>query len=128
MRPRPLLFLCLALGLATGTNLVAAVGNGHGLPFRPPKAIASELPRVRFVATPGSSILLHGTYPKVSSSCVAPIQPILHARYPGTIEIGKVADLAFIGGDPLLDIRNTRDVKRVMKGGRVYTVDQLIQP
>ena len=92
MRPRPLLFLCLALGLATGANLVAAVGNGHGLPFRPPKAIASELPRVRFVATPGSSILLHGTYPKVSSSCVAPIQPILHARYPGTIEIGMDTD------------------------------------
>jgi imidazolonepropionase-like amidohydrolase len=43
----------------------------------------------------------------------------------GTIQPGKVADLAFIGGDPLLDIRNTRDVKRVMKGGRVYTVAEL---
>ena len=36
----------------------------------------------------------------------------------GTIQPGKIADLAFVGGDPLLDIRNTRDVKRVMKGGR----------
>ena len=36
----------------------------------------------------------------------------------GTIEPGKLADLAFLGGDPLLDIRNTRDVKRVMRGGR----------
>jgi len=45
----------------------------------------------------------------------------------GTIEIGKVADLAFIGGDPLLDIRNTRDVKRVMKAGRVYTVEELLR-
>src|SRR5207247_5955985 len=45
----------------------------------------------------------------------------------GTIEIGKVADLTFLGGDPLVDIRNTRDVKRVMKGGRVYSVDELIQ-
>jgi imidazolonepropionase-like amidohydrolase len=44
----------------------------------------------------------------------------------GTIEIGKVADLTFLGGDPLIDIRNTRDVKRVMKGGRVYTVEDLI--
>ena len=43
----------------------------------------------------------------------------------GTIQPGKIADLAFIGGDPLLDIRNTRDVKRVMKGGRVYTVADL---
>jgi len=46
----------------------------------------------------------------------------------GTIEVGRVADLAFIGGDPLLDIRNTRDVKRVMKGGRVYTVAELLKP
>ena len=43
----------------------------------------------------------------------------------GTIQPGKIADLAFVGGDPLVDIRNTRDVKRVMKGGRVYTVADL---
>jgi Tol biopolymer transport system component/imidazolonepropionase-like amidohydrolase len=44
----------------------------------------------------------------------------------GTIEVGKIADLAFLGGDPLVDIKNTRDVRRVMKGGRVYTVDDLM--
>lgn len=44
----------------------------------------------------------------------------------GTIEVGKRADLTFIGGDPLQDIRNTRDVRRVMKGGRIYTVTELI--
>ena len=44
----------------------------------------------------------------------------------GTIEIGKRADLAFVGGDPLQDIRNARDVKRVMRGGRVYTVSELL--
>jgi Tol biopolymer transport system component/imidazolonepropionase-like amidohydrolase len=45
----------------------------------------------------------------------------------GTVEIGKVADLTFVGGDPLVDIRNARDVKRVMKGGRVYTVEDLLK-
>lgn len=44
----------------------------------------------------------------------------------GTIEPGKLADLAFLGSDPLLDIRNTRDVKRVMRGGRLFTVSDLI--
>ncbi len=43
----------------------------------------------------------------------------------GTIEAGRVADLVSVGGDPLADIRNARDVKRVLKGGRVYTVDDL---
>jgi hypothetical protein len=45
----------------------------------------------------------------------------------GTIEPGKLADLTFLGGDPLMDIRNTRDVKRVMKGGRIYTVTELLR-
>jgi len=44
----------------------------------------------------------------------------------GTIEPGKIADFALLGGDPMLDIRNTRDVRRVMKGGRVYTVEDLL--
>jgi Tol biopolymer transport system component/imidazolonepropionase-like amidohydrolase len=44
----------------------------------------------------------------------------------GTIEIGKRADLTFLGGDPLQDIRNTRDVKRVICGGRLYTISDLV--
>jgi len=45
----------------------------------------------------------------------------------GTIEPGKLADLTFLGSDPLNDIRNTRDVKRVMRGGRLFTVTDLLQ-
>jgi imidazolonepropionase-like amidohydrolase len=44
----------------------------------------------------------------------------------GTIEPGKLADLTFLGGDPLIDIRNTRDVKRVMRGGRLFLVSDLL--
>jgi Tol biopolymer transport system component len=44
----------------------------------------------------------------------------------GTIEQGKLADLVFLGGDPLQDIRRTRDVRRVMRGGRLYTADVLM--
>jgi imidazolonepropionase-like amidohydrolase len=45
----------------------------------------------------------------------------------GTIEPGKLADLTFIAGDPLTDIRATREVKRVMRGGRVYNVADLVR-
>jgi imidazolonepropionase-like amidohydrolase len=45
----------------------------------------------------------------------------------GTIEVGKLADLAFISGDPLIDIRAAREVRRVMKGGRLYLVSDLIK-
>src|SRR5206468_11873474 len=50
----------------------------------------------------------------------------------GTIEPGKIADLTFLGSDPLLDIRNTRDVKigrascreRVWRGGGSARVEK----
>ena len=105
MRARPLLNVCVALALAAGANLAAALTDVAGLPGRPQKAAASELPRIQFVAAPGSSVLLHGTYPKVSSSCVSPVQPILHARYSGTIEIGRDTDgkLFVIGVLPFED-------------------------
>jgi imidazolonepropionase-like amidohydrolase len=45
----------------------------------------------------------------------------------GTIEPGKLADLTFLGSDPLIDIRNTRDVKRVMRGGRLFSVPDLVK-
>jgi imidazolonepropionase-like amidohydrolase len=46
----------------------------------------------------------------------------------GTIEPGKLADLSFLASDPLADIRNTRDIRRVMRGGRVFTVAELLRP
>jgi imidazolonepropionase-like amidohydrolase len=45
----------------------------------------------------------------------------------GTIELGKVADLTFLGGNPLEDIRRLRDVRRVMKAGRVYALPDLVR-
>ena len=38
----------------------------------------------------------------------------------GSIERGKLADLFIIRGNPLTDIRNTRNVRLVIKGGAVY--------
>jgi Tol biopolymer transport system component len=43
----------------------------------------------------------------------------------GTVEPGKLADLVFVAGDPLHDLTITRNVRRVMRGGRLYTAQQL---
>jgi hypothetical protein len=37
----------------------------------------------------------------------------------GSIEPGKLADLVILGADPLADIRNTRTIRKVVKGGQV---------
>jgi imidazolonepropionase-like amidohydrolase len=38
----------------------------------------------------------------------------------GTIEAGKRADLIVVGGDPLADIRNSRNVELTITGGKMY--------
>jgi imidazolonepropionase-like amidohydrolase len=38
----------------------------------------------------------------------------------GTLEKGKYADLVILDGDPLADIKNTRKIFKVMKGGEFF--------
>jgi hypothetical protein len=46
----------------------------------------------------------------------------------GTVEPGKIADLAFINGNPLENIKELANVQSVMKDGQIYTVEQLMTP
>ena len=45
----------------------------------------------------------------------------------GSIEPGKLADLVFVDGNPLVDIKNARKVRRVMKNGELYGMDELLK-
>ncbi len=44
----------------------------------------------------------------------------------GSVEPGKLADLVIINGDPLDDIKNTRNVEIVIKNGIRYNIDDLL--
>jgi Tol biopolymer transport system component/imidazolonepropionase-like amidohydrolase len=44
----------------------------------------------------------------------------------GSIEPGELADLSFIDGNPLTNVKDLRRVKRVMKGGQMYELDALL--
>ncbi|MGH3927268.1 MAG: sugar transferase [Pseudonocardiaceae bacterium] len=69
--------------------LLAAVALAIG-PLSPATAQAPS--RVRLTTPVGESVLVHGEYPPVSSSCVEPFQPLLHARYRGAIEVSRADD------------------------------------
>ncbi|MDH3440349.1 MAG: amidohydrolase family protein, partial [Gammaproteobacteria bacterium] len=43
----------------------------------------------------------------------------------GTIDVGKVADLVLLGGNPLEDIANTKSVSLVISKGVVYDAVEL---
>ena len=45
----------------------------------------------------------------------------------GTLAVGKLADLLVLNTNPLDDIRNTEDIRYVMKGGRMWNGDTLDQ-
>ena len=81
--------------------LLAVPAFGPG----PSAAADRALPRVRFEATGGGSMLVYGTYPAVSSECVDTIQPVLRARYSGAIEVGRDTDgsLFVVGELPFED-------------------------
>jgi SpoIID/LytB domain protein len=83
VRGRPLAWFAV---LAVFGGLLAGLGA------RTAGAASTPLPRILFTSAPGASVLVHGTYPKVDSPCVRPVQPILHSRFPGTVEVGRDTD------------------------------------
>ena len=77
--------------LLAAAVLLAVVAGMPALPqpsaWPSPKRAAPQ--RARFTAAPDSSLLVHGEYPPTRSSCVEPYQPSLHARFRGTVEVGR---------------------------------------
>jgi cytosine/adenosine deaminase-related metal-dependent hydrolase len=43
----------------------------------------------------------------------------------GSLAVGKLGDLLVLDGNPLADIRQTRNIRYVMKGGIVYDANTL---
>ena len=45
----------------------------------------------------------------------------------GTIKEGYIADMVILNKNPLEDIQHTKDIDRVIKGGRIYTQEEILE-
>jgi imidazolonepropionase-like amidohydrolase len=63
----------------------------------------------------------------IQAATIVPARVMKLDKELGTIEPGKLADLIIVDGNPLEDIRNTRRVRRVISGGRVFDAAPLWQ-
>lgn len=99
---------------AAGARLVV----GTDTPFQPTGIVThNELVQmVKAGITP---------YHALRAATVIPAQTLGVARDLGSVEVGKIADLVFVAGNPLLDIRNASKVRKVMKAGRLYDIEEL---
>jgi len=64
----------------------------------------------------------------LQTATIFPAKAFGVAKDLGTIEPGKLADLALVSGDPLHNIKDAANVQFVMKGGRLYSVAELMAP
>lgn len=90
-------------------------------------------------ATPGAQIPLHlslraevkyGLKPweALQTATILPARAFGYEKDLGSLEPGKLADIAIINGNPLADINDAVKVSAVLVNGRYFTVPELIAP
>jgi imidazolonepropionase-like amidohydrolase len=63
----------------------------------------------------------------IRTATVVPAEAMGAGADLGTIERGKLADLVIVDGNPLVNIADIRNTRRVIKDGVVYDVDALVR-
>lgn len=114
--------------LAANVDMVLRIHRGGGFVIagtdapldNPAVSLHANLrAKVRFGFTP---------YEALTTATRNPARWLGHAGELGEIRAGAQANLAFVTGDPLTDIRAAAAVEMVMKGGALHTVPDLLAP
>lgn len=61
----------------------------------------------------------------IQAATLVPARALGFDKESGTLEVGKRADLIVVDGDPLADVRNTRNVVAVVANGKLYDPSML---
>jgi imidazolonepropionase-like amidohydrolase len=64
----------------------------------------------------------------LQTATVLPARAFGYEKDLGTVEVGKLADLILVAGEPLKDVRDVAKVRQVIVDGRLYTIPDLLGP
>lgn len=98
-----------------GGKVLAASGES-----RPGSGLLTELELLQEAGVPAADLISVATYGAARELGVS-------RRY-GSVRPGLAADLLLLEADPTTDIRNVRQVWRVVKSGVIYDPEQLLEP
>ena len=96
--------------IATGTD------SGNPLTLHGP-SIYSEMEAMQDAGVPAASVVVMST--RNGSRAMGRLDDF------GTLEVGKIADLLVLGGDPTADVANFRKIEWVMRAGILHAVSDL---
>jgi imidazolonepropionase-like amidohydrolase len=96
---------------AAGVPIMAGTDTPIGL-LTPGFSLHEELTMLVQAGLPAEAVIMSAT--------LRPAEFLGLEDHLGTIEPGKLADLVLLDADPLADIRNTRRIRAVMRGGRLF--------
>lgn len=101
---------------AVECGMKIAAGTDAGTPFNPHDRLIGELVQMVDIGLSADRTLLSATRDGAENAGLS--------ESIGTLEVGKLADLIIVDGDPLADIEAMRELCFVMKGGEVYRDDR----
>jgi imidazolonepropionase-like amidohydrolase len=64
----------------------------------------------------------------LQTATLLPAKTFGYGKDLGSLEAGKLADIVMVAGDPLRDIKDAANVRRVMVDGRLYSIGELMAP
>lgn len=103
-----------------GVTLIAGTDSGFGQGLVPGFSLHGELLALTDAGLTPYEAIATGT---VNASKV--VEQMIGIDDFGTIEVGKRADLILVGGNPLEDVTNIKDIRGVMAAGRWYSRENL---
>ncbi|MBA2526273.1 MAG: amidohydrolase family protein [Pyrinomonadaceae bacterium] len=110
-----------------GANLKKLSENGIPIGVGPDTGVPGSFPGIAVHREMELMVQSGVTPARVLMAATKTAAEYLGQKSLGTVELGKIADLLVVDGNPLEDIKNTRNIEVVIKAGQVVDREKLLR-